>query len=160
MQFPALWASKRVPFKLFFKLTCQQVFLDKSLSSQTAHNAPYLPPKICITIVFDLIWEWLHKILGGKQGASWSMWEWWITLLNIFGKSTGWKKSVRLEFLPPPLSAPGSPRPVVKSRLLPPLPPFCSLVLLLYPIPLLPGVLSVCFTNAREKSSWPKNLAV
>ena len=144
MQFPALWASKRVPFKLFFKLTCQQVFLDKSLSSQTAHNAPCLP----------------HKILGGKQGALWSMWEWWITLLNILGKSTGWKKSVRLEFLPPPLSAPGSPRPVVKSRLLPPLPPFCSLVLLLYPIPLLPGVLSVCFTNAREKSSWPKNLAV
>ena len=34
------------------------------------------------------------------------MWEWWITLLNILGKSTGWKKSVRLEFLPPPLSAP------------------------------------------------------
>ena len=153
MQFPALWASKRVPFKLFFKLTCQQVFLDKSLSSQTAHNAPCLPHKILHN-------HWLYKILGGKQGALWSMWEWWITLLNILGKSTGWKKSVRLEFLPPPLSAPGSPRPVVKSRLLPPLPPFCSLVLLLYPIPLLPGVLSVCFTNAREKSSWPKNLAV
>ena len=39
------------------------------------HNEPCLPPKFCIT---RRNWkQWLCKILGGKQGALWSMWKWW-----------------------------------------------------------------------------------
>ena len=45
-------------------------------------------PKFCITIVSNFSWvlqssqekskTMLCKILGGKQGALWSMWKWWI----------------------------------------------------------------------------------
>ena len=48
------------------------------------YYAPCLPPKFCTTIVFDFSWDdcitqeklenkRLCKILGGKQGALWSI---------------------------------------------------------------------------------------
>ena len=54
------------------------------------------PPRLCITIVFNFSWndcnnqEKLETMVrqnsGGKQGALWSMWKWWIvlTLCSIF----------------------------------------------------------------------------
>ena len=56
------------------------------------HNAPNLPPKFYKNIVFNFSWvltyrkksqrQWLCKILGGKQGALWSLWKQWMELLS------------------------------------------------------------------------------
>ena len=56
------------------------------------HNASCLPPKFCITTVFDFSWDdyntqekletMVMQILGGKQDALWSMWKWWIPKLS------------------------------------------------------------------------------
>ena len=79
-------------------LECRQVplkFYDFYIHHfHIVYNAP------CLTIVLDFSWDdcstvkskrreerkekkrkwkqWLCKILGGKQGALWSMWKWWI----------------------------------------------------------------------------------
>ena len=57
-----------------------------------SHNAPYLPPKFCITAVFHFSWVLkpsqeklkakVMQILGGKKGALWGMWKWRILLFS------------------------------------------------------------------------------
>ena len=48
------------------------------------------PPKFCTTIVFDFSLDdcntketMVMQNLGGKQGALWSMWKWWIETLPV-----------------------------------------------------------------------------
>ena len=71
-----------------------------TISTYNASPKIYPPPaplKFCITIVFDFSWvnyntqEKLETIvmqnLGGKQGALWSMWKWWVLLLKFLYRS-------------------------------------------------------------------------
>ena len=69
------------------------------------HNEPCLPPKICITILFDFSWddcntqEKLETMVmqiwraGGKQDALWSMWKLWMN-----GKCKKWQQHIPFFF--------------------------------------------------------------
>ena len=63
--------------------------LDHNASPKIYPPPPHPPPpKFCITIVFDFSWDncntqeklktMVMQNLGGKQGASWSVWKWWV----------------------------------------------------------------------------------